>query len=238
MRGVFPTPNASSGKPLRVVRYTSGSGTFTPLAVNSWVRVTVVAGGGGGANVSPAQATGANGGDAGCTAFAWLMLTGPVNYSVGAGGAPGSNPGNPSFFHTVKAWCSNPSTTIPNDIYHVIVGGVGGQGGGTQNSPGTNGRMPGCSQNLSTSLFAGQGAGGNCPGFGAGGGGGGDSLYGIGGAGGGGAINGSSAGFVGQNGTGYGAGGGGAGCNIWGGGTTVLGGSGSGGIIIIEEFGA
>ena len=38
-------------KPIRVVEYTSGSGTFTPLVSNSWCRITLVGGGAGGNRV-------------------------------------------------------------------------------------------------------------------------------------------------------------------------------------------
>ena len=38
----------TGAKPIRVVTYTSGTGTFTPLVSNSWCRVTVVGGGGAG----------------------------------------------------------------------------------------------------------------------------------------------------------------------------------------------
>lgn len=225
---------SGSGDPLRVVTYTSGAGTFTPLEANSWVRVTVVAGGGGGQPGS--GGSGGSGGSAGGTACAWLLLTGAVSYSVGSGGAPGIS-GLPSYFHTVKSWCSDPNTTVPNDIYHIVVGGAGGNGGSTGSSVGISGRTPGCSQNLMQSIYAGRSTGGNVfSNFGGGGGGGGDSLYGIGGNGGNGAASAGATGSNGQAATGYGAGGGGGGGS--GAGAQGTGGSGTGGIIIIEEFGA
>jgi hypothetical protein len=73
----------AGSKPTRVVQYTSGTGTFTPLAPNSLCRVTLVGGGGsGGAGPGVCQ-----GGGAGGTAQVWIRFTGAQTYAVGAGGA-------------------------------------------------------------------------------------------------------------------------------------------------------
>lgn len=86
--GLFP--GAGDGllpmRPLRVVTYTSGTGTFTPLAANSWCRVTLVGGGAGGRRGADASGNGGGGGGGGQTVTAWIRISGSVSYAVGSGG--------------------------------------------------------------------------------------------------------------------------------------------------------
>jgi len=99
----------SGGKPLQVNTFTSGTGQYTPLnpgpAGGSWVRVTVVGGGAGGAGGNGASAfqSGAVGGAAGGIGgggagvnSAWLRLMNPVPYVVGAGGSGGAGGPQPA----------------------------------------------------------------------------------------------------------------------------------------------
>lgn len=246
LRGLVSPPVSGGGKPLRVTAYTSGTGTYTPLQADSWVRVTVVAGGSSGAKPGDNTPLAGPGGAAGGTAIAWLRLQGPVTYSVGSRGSgysgpggSGSNVGGQSIFHTVVAYPGDGSTATPTTAFHVICGGAGAPGGNGAGQPGKRGRMAGISNYASFPAdvyYGGRAFGGGGTAEGAGGGAGGDSLYGIGGGGGNGATGAGSPGGAGADATGYGAGGGGGGCSVNGQGGAS--GNGSGGIIIVEEFGA
>lgn len=246
LRGLVSSPVGGGGKPLRVTTYTSGAGTYTPLQANSWVRVTVVAGGSSGAKPSDNSVNAGQGGAAGSTAVAWLCLFGPVSYSVGSRGSgysgpggSGSNVGGRSTFHTVVAYPGDSITGTPPAAFHVICGGAGGPAGSGVGQFGKIGRAPGIPNYASFTndlYYGGRGFAGNGSAEGAGGGGGGDSMYGAGGNGGNAAITAGGPGFAGADATGYGAGGGGGGCSANGPGGAS--GNGSGGIIIVEEFGA
>ena len=247
----------TGAKPIRVVTYTSGTGTFTPLVSNSWCRVTLVGGGGGGVGgtIAPvgSSAAGGQGGQAGQTVTAWLRVAGSVTYSVGAGGTGGigatvinnynsnqTNGGNTRLgtllaqggergFNQSSA-AGNSSVTGGLRFYGGLEGASGGSGGaGGYAEGGSAGNAPGFDYNAS-----GLSTGGSREGNHGGGGGGGDSLYGQGGNGGNGSSGSSPT--AGGAGSGYGGGGGGGGSSA--GSTGGGGGAGSGGLIIIEEFGA
>jgi len=245
-------------KPLRVVTYTSGTGTFTPLVANSLCRVTVVAGGAGGgrgkngaAPISPGL-----GGGAGEGVQAVLRLTGAQAYSVGAGGAGATvaetqgaagsqsslgpvraNGGFGGLFNTSTNGGKGGGTADQSTLLNWTQGAgrtYGGAGGGCTASVALAGNCAGAPyqvQGLTNNLgsSAPGAAGGSYPG----GGGGGDSLVGLGANGGAGNNGGvATAGAAAAANSGGGGGGGGAG------GTTGNGGNGGSGIIIIEEFGA
>ena len=72
MTAAFPGER-STGSALRVVEYTGGSGTFTPLAANSWCRVTIVGGGGGGGRGATNGAA-AGGGGGGATVIQFMRV--------------------------------------------------------------------------------------------------------------------------------------------------------------------
>lgn len=241
-----------SGKPIRVVNYTSGSGTFTPLETNSWCRVTLVGGGAGGCRSSSTSP--GRGGGAGGMAVYFVRVAGATTYAVGAGGDGASTAnteggvGGATIFGNlrVEGGRNNGSTTNGNDntagryssnpTNFNGVGYFGGPGGSSGTSSinnatdGTPGSLP--AQYIAGWVGDNQGtksAGNNY----GGGGGGGYTIYGNGGVGGNGTDSGS--GTVGGNATGAGGGGGGGGSGPSG---TSNGGNGSSGLIIIEEFGA
>lgn len=174
---------ASTGKPLRIVLLTSGTGTFVPLVDNSRVLVRLQSAGGNG-TIGAAGSSGGNGGNGGTFAeFLFRVPIAGVPYVVGA--APG---GLSSF------WRFTASSGTYGPV-NGIAGGVAGLGGNTL--AGTSGSGP---NGIGSASIGGAAVGGV-----GGGGGGGSSLFGDGGNGG----PGSSGG--GANGTGYGAGGGGGG---------------------------
>ena len=224
------------GSAIRTVTYTSGTGTFTPLVANSWCRVTLVGGGSGGAN-------GGRGGGGGATVVARLRIpSGSVDWAVGAGsaGAAASSSvvaaaGGITYFGRLFAEGARApaSVTVSSDTGGRLVAQpdkigsmfgdasvAGGCGGAYITSSGVSGGSVGDPSITNAFPFntGGQGGGMN------GGGGGGNSLYGNGG-------DGGVSGAPGQAGTGYGAGGGGSV-------GAFAAGNGSGGLIIIEEFGA
>lgn len=208
-----------SGTPLRVVSYTSGTGTFTPLVDQSRCMVRLQAGGDGGSNNY--NAAGSPGGSAGAfvEAFIRVPIAG-LSYAIGAGGAGAAaggghsaSAGSPT---TLGNLCAGPTVSRTGCLGPS--GGAGGAAdGSTYQAVGFGG-----------SSFGGPpgGVGGAATAIGhtGGGGGGGSSFYGTGGTGG-------AGGAAGVNATGYGAGGGG-------GGGYGAGGAGSGGYIEIWEFGA
>jgi len=79
---------SGGGKPNRVTVLTSGSGSFTPLSSNSFLRVTLVGAGGSGSRGGggPASPSGA-GGEAGSMTVVHFKASAPsYSYAVGAGG--------------------------------------------------------------------------------------------------------------------------------------------------------
>lgn len=176
----------AGNKPLKTTTYTSGTGTYVPLVPGSWVRLTVVGGGAGGSGYNVSGVSGPGG----ATVVAWIRLSGPVDWAIGAGGlggqpasAMGGGAGGTTHFGAVRAAGGPPPINVTVKGGGDGVGGVVTAGGdGLANSRGGN------------------------------------SLYGVGGD------------YPGGHATGYGAGGGGF--------TAGQGGNGSGGLIIVEEFGA
>ena len=90
------------GKPLRVVTYTTGSGTFTPLTAGNWCNVTVVGGGGGGGYGGNGLSVGTygepgTGGNPGAAYSVMYQVVTTAAYAVGAAGAGGiSSTGTPA----------------------------------------------------------------------------------------------------------------------------------------------
>lgn len=241
---------ASGGKPKRVTRYTSGTGTFTPLNDNALCLVRIQGGGGAG---------GANGnfrGGGGAGAMVEFLIRVPIAgmaYSVGAGGVStigvtNGGDGSPTRFGNVTAeggkggGYTNPSVwplsqggmtsqqagNVTASSTSVIGGSITGIAGGAGGSHGQNGSAPGfpVSQDNNGTNAIYQRANGQATGS-AGNttGGGGDSFFGIGG------NAATTASMNGSNGTGYGSGGGAASAT-----TTYKGGSGAGGLIEIIEY--
>lgn len=232
----------------------------------SWARVTVVGGGGGGGggqqSNNNANTGGGAGGGGGATRVEWIKLnSASYAYAVGAAGTGGNgagNAGSSSRFGTIRAFggsagpsgIANQDTTgadggivsyIVTDATNKFSSGSGGflsGGAGGRNQingaavgfpvAGTNGIV---TASTLSNTYAGGGATNNSGTYG-GGGGGGDSAYGTGGAGGaGGSLN--TGGNAGSSASGYGGGGGGGGGDGF---NIKIGGSGSGGLVIIEEF--
>lgn len=125
---LYPDPVPQHDALLGVTTYTSGSGTFTPSALTSTIRVRLWAGGGGGGG---AFGTGAGnvdcggGGSAGGFAEVWYTtIPASFTYAAGAGGTAGAaaggaggNGGNSTF--------NNGTTTVTAN------GGNGGAGDGS-----------------------------------------------------------------------------------------------------------
>lgn len=231
------------GGTIKVTTYTSGTGTFTPTASTTFLRITMVGGGSGGSRGSASVSSG-SGGAGGFTLRATIPALGAMTYTVGAGGAGataditlGTN-GSPTKLGQFGAF---PGVNgYPNANFGGTGGGyVGGStstlyrgvpglgGGGGANYP-QAGSLTGSAFYSSDGVTTGAAAGASGGGY-VGGGGGGSSDLGFGGAGGAGAA---AVGLVGANATGYGAGGGGGGASV----ITGNGGNGSGGYIVIEEF--
>lgn len=236
-------------RPQRVITYTSGTGTFTPLVSNSWCRITLVGGGAGGARCSTTSG-GGGGGGAGAAKIVWMRLSGAVSYAVGAAGVGATangTVGTAGGFSRIDSVAVMGGRVPP---FTATQGGVGGylstygtaengavsfSGGASGEAGGHGGEGGGIGGAVGFAIpTGGSTMGGAAAGVGSanpGGGGGGSSLYGMGGAGGAGSATTASAG---ANATGYGGGGGGGGAGA----TSGNGGNGSGGLIIIEEFGA
>jgi hypothetical protein len=75
------------GKPRQVTVYTSGSGTYTPVAPNSWCYVTMIGGGGPGGGGYTCYGTFYGGyGGSGKLLEQWTKVVSTASYAVGAGG--------------------------------------------------------------------------------------------------------------------------------------------------------
>lgn len=250
----------NGGKPIRTLTFLSGSGTFTPLSANSWVRVRLQAGGAAGGagdfGVFPTLSNSAQGGGAGEYLEFYLRIAGSVSYSVGAGGvgvpagavSPISTPGGDTVFGLLTAvggrvlkessvYVGNSGTSSPSGLGGnpwAIPGGCGGRASDLAGSGNvsTPGHLPGSIHELDLA-FGPNFPGSSNSGIHAGGGAGGCSMFGIGGNGG---TGGTGTLTAGGNGSGFGSGGGGRGS------ATSLAnmaksGDGAPGFLIIEEFG-
>jgi hypothetical protein len=122
---IFPL----GSQPLRIVEYTSGTGTFTPLVSNSWIELIMVGGGGGGGDGSDNSGGfgygAGHGGGAGATMRLWLKVSSTTSYVVGAGGTAGSG---------VFQSGGNGSPTIFGSIFCPAGQGGNARGGGASPS--------------------------------------------------------------------------------------------------------
>jgi hypothetical protein len=204
-----------------ITKYTSGSGTYTPPANCTHIRVRMWGAGGGAGGLAGNLASGGASGGGASGGYIESIITSPTatSYSVGAGGAGGAA-GN------------NQGVTGGNTTFGTFTaaGGFGGSGynsglgsgtalgGNSQTNSGSpnisflgNPGLPGIT--ISTSVVI-SGAGAAAPG-------------------GGGAATGVNGSFSGLNGSSPGAGGGGAASTN---GSSFAGGNGAAGLIIIEEY--
>ena len=204
---------SSTGGPIAIQMFTSGSGNYTPTAGMGSCIVEIIGGGAGGMTAQSGIYGAPGGGAGGYSSKLYLATTIGASqpYSVGAGGATDANGSDTTFgtggtLITAHGGSAAASVTAP---------GVGGVGvGGTTNLHGGAGGIGSQTDNLLN---------GNFSGFG------GSSYYGKGAA-----AKGNSSGF-GNGGIDFGSGGGG-GLDTSGLGTQH-GGAGSGGLVIITEFG-
>lgn len=75
------------GKPRQVTTYTSGSGTYTPVAPNSWCRITLIGGGGYGSGAQGCYSSSYGAaGVAGQWLQQWTKVVSTASYAVGGGG--------------------------------------------------------------------------------------------------------------------------------------------------------
>jgi hypothetical protein len=75
------------GKPRQTIVYTSGAGTYTPVAPNSWCYVLLIGGGGAGGYAYGCYGTGRGGyGSSGYTMQVWTKVVSTASYAVGGGG--------------------------------------------------------------------------------------------------------------------------------------------------------
>lgn len=245
-----PTPTwiaAGGMRPIKTTKYTSGSGTHTFASAGQWCRITLQAGGGGGGMYTSTTYY-AHGGGAGEYLQLFVYIpNASLAYGVGAGGTGrtgsngnGTDGGNTylGHYHATggqKGYGGTISTTfsqgggstftsyvdaIGADVFdiHTKIASIPGGAGGRQGEHGRPFGMPVVGQSMAqvATGYAGVNASNA--------GGGGSSVMGKGGDGG--------NGVAGSPGTGYGAGGGG--CYN----SSAGAGDGTGGILIIEEFGA
>ncbi len=252
------TPLGGSMKPLSTTSYTTGSGNYS-CAVGDWLRVTLVGGGGGGGGVQSGTTDRfANGGSGAETCIFWLRA--PLDtlpYSVGGGGGGGSTSGGSGaaggqsyFFGTAVEGGrggGGDATTAPpyGGGYQIFIAGYASNSGGDttifapywnfggERTPGGSGggragttqpaKYAGFPDYAEPTVTAGTYDAGGATSGGAGG----CSVFGRGGAS-------RSTDGAGNVGTGYGAGGGGA-RQV--GGTAYAGGAGTGGLIIVDNYG-
>lgn len=210
---------ASGGTPV-VTIYTSPA-TWTKPATVKFVRVSLVAGGGGGGGLAgQAVLTGGGGGGAGGVGFFPApSIPGPQAITSGVGGAGGVRPGSPG---------ASTGSTGGTASFGTLISATGGSGGGgaSVGSPGSITPSPTVVGSVGTPGYA--GAAGPTSNLNVGGAGGDSFLsWGRGGD--------AKAGpnFNGNPGVGYGGGGGGSGAAPTAGG---VGGNGSSGYVIVEEF--
>lgn len=114
------------GKPRQVTTYTSGSGTYTPVAPNSWCRITLIGGGGAGAGGYGCYGTFYGGyGTPGQWLQQWTKVVSTASYTVGNAGY-WTNTGYPYY---------SPFQVAPGATsFNGISCGAGGNGGGTSAS--------------------------------------------------------------------------------------------------------
>ena len=238
-----------------VQSFTSSTTWTAPTGVTS-VNYLVVAGGGGGGSAATGVSMGGGGGAGGLLQGQLTVVPGTTyTVTVGAGGSAGTNGGN-SVFGSITATGGGAGAGGISSFVYAQNGGSGGGGGpytglqkgsgiagqgfdggsaGNIDAAGGGGGSSGVGGSISSGTVGGAGGPGTVVGITgsnvtyAGGGGGGAYLGYTGGAGGSGGGGAGGANADGANATGYGSGGGGAGQY----GNTHVGGSGSGGIVIL-----
>jgi len=212
--GNYSTPSISSIAPTLKV-YTSND-TWTKPADLVAAKVTVIGGGGGGGGVDTSQY--ANGGGGGGCAIKFIneaTLGAFESVTIGSGGAGGSTLGGSGGTSSFGSHCSasggGGGQNIPGNAY-----GSGGSGvGGDINTTGSDGSMGGIDATDDDLAYGGDG---------------GSSFLGGSTAG----PTSTGASLAGNPGKNYGGGGSGAAHAV--GGDFVFGGSGAGGIVIVEEY--
>jgi hypothetical protein len=250
--------NGGGGKPIRTLTFLSGSGTFTPLAANSWVRARLQAGGGAGGSAGFGSVggpfDGGNGGGAGEYLEFTMRVAGSVSYAVGLGGvgvpagavSPAPTAGGNTTFaglvavggRSTKATgeLGTSGTCAPTGLGGspaAIPGGSGGRRSDISASKlASPGHLPGSIADSQDGL-GGNAAGSTNSGIHQGGSGGGCSMFGVGGNGG---SGGTGTLTTATNGSGFGSGGGGQGAATAQANLTKTG-DGAPGFLIIEEFG-
>lgn len=92
------------GKPKRIQTYTSGSGTYTPIAPNSWCYVRLVGGGGAGGTYYCCYSTSQAGpGYHGYVLEQWTQVVSTAAYSVGAAGTYVLAGHHPHYYYAAQA---------------------------------------------------------------------------------------------------------------------------------------
>jgi len=203
--------------PINVLTFTSGSGTYTPVAGTRKIKVTVIGGGGGGGGAAASSGNGGGGGGSGGgTCILYIANpSGAYAYVVGAGGIAGTTSvdgrtgGVSSFTATAYATGGGGGGTASAGTKGGGVNPPGSGVGCTINSYGASGNT---GSNGVASIISGMAGSG------------GSSFMGGGGMGS--STNGGASGGTGYN---YGGGGGGGTYNSYGG-------AGAGGIVIVEEY--
>jgi len=210
---VFPdgTTQATAANPNVVTTIYYSPSTWTKPSTVKDVRVTLVAGGGGGGSArssgpSPQTVGGGGGAAGGYGFFAAPSIPGPVAVTVGSGGPGGAVPGAPG--------SSTPGVTGGTSSFGALISATGGGGGSGGSGNGAAGAI---TSSPTVIGYRGTAGGYSAPLRG------GDSfsMWGYGGA------NPSGPG------SGYGSGGGGGGVT---GLSTITGGTGASGFVIVEEF--
>lgn len=226
--GAIKTATVSAGRLIRAPQVLVSGTVYTPPAGCNAILVRLLAGGGGGGGCSTVAANAAVGGGGASGGYAEKYYSAPpavgCTYAIGIAGTAGSNAGG--------AGGTGGDTTFTDGVTLVTTrGGLGGAGqaagttvasvlGGASGAQSNNGDLngagaPGSDGNrLSGTAIGVSGSGG-------------ESLYG-------GAGIGLAAAGAGNNATGKGSGGGGG--AVVNGSAAVVGGTGSAGVIIVEEY--
>jgi len=117
------------GAPRRVTAYSSGTGTYTPVAANSRVLAFIAAGGAGGKGEYPYASYGySQGGGGGSTTITAFRIAAPVSYVVGSGGA-GINYGGGASYGSASTFANRVSNPGHGQSGGLALEGAGVSGG-------------------------------------------------------------------------------------------------------------